>query len=1079
MSNSLRGHAGEIDATIDAALRDAMVKTDSDMMASMIGRVGKMTAVKRVYLLDAAGKVSHTSDPTMPGQVFSWTDFNRVSKSNRAVKEIRRDKGRPYLLSLSPVAADETCLSCHADLKEGDATGYLGYERWADTEYSDLRKSQIVGVATGGITMALIAVVLFVIVRRTTRPLLVMASAAEQIAAGDIEQTIDYRSEDEIGRLADAFRAMVDYLRSIAAAAGALSVGDLSATITPRSSKDIVAQNVKRATDAIRGLLLESNKLTEAATRGELSVRGDPQRFPGAYAAIIAGVNHTLDAVVGPLTVAATYIDRISKGDIPPTITEAYAGDFNAIKDNLNMCIDAIGALIVDVQHLSTAAVAGRLDTRVDASKHRGDYGRIVRGFNETLDAVIVPLRAAGECLDRIAKGDIPPRIDVAYAGDFNTIKDNLNTCIDAIGALVSDVQHLSVAAVAGRLDTRADASKHRGDYGRIVCGFNDTLDAVIVPLRAAGECLDRIAKGDIPPRIAVAYAGDFNTIKDNLNTCIDAIGALVADVQQLSVAAVAGRLDTRADAGKHRGDYGRIVRGFNDTLDAVIVPLRAAGECLGRIAKGDIPPRIAVAYAGDFNTIKDNLNTCIDAIGALVADVQQLSVAAVAGRLDTRADASKHRGDYGRIVRGFNDTLNAVILPLRIAAGSLDRIAKGDIPELITAECAGEFGTIRENLNLCIKAIRALIADTTMLAEAAVAGRLSARADASKHRGDFADIVAGVNKTLGAVLEPVHAVARVLQNVAARDLSARTRDVYAGDHAVMSTVLNQAVSNLDEGLQTVAGAANQFAQASAQISEQSQTLAGSASEQASALEEITSSLHALSANGRENANHAKQARVMAEAAVQGAGRGLSAMDRMSDAIDKIRESVTATAKIVKAIDEIAFQTNLLALNAAVEAARAGEAGRGFAVVAEEVRGLAKRSAESARSTSKLIEGAIRNAENGVEVNQEVRKFLQGIHAETQRVSVVMGEIVTASEQQSRDITQVDAGIAEMNTITQSVAANSEESASVAEELASQAQEVKALVGTFKLTSTGGNSGSFSGADAPSQPITQILGTRI
>ena len=111
MSNSLRGHAGEIDATIDAALRDAMVKTDSDMMASMIGRVGKMTAVKRVYLLDAAGKVSHTSDPTMPGQVFSWTDFNRVSKSNRAVKEIRRDKGRPYLLSLSPVAADETCLS--------------------------------------------------------------------------------------------------------------------------------------------------------------------------------------------------------------------------------------------------------------------------------------------------------------------------------------------------------------------------------------------------------------------------------------------------------------------------------------------------------------------------------------------------------------------------------------------------------------------------------------------------------------------------------------------------------------------------------------------------------------------------------------------------------------------------------------------------------------------------------------------------------------------------------------------------------------------------------------------------------
>jgi len=1046
-------HAGEIVDTIDAALRDAMAKADDEMMTSMIGRVGKMPAVRRVYLLDPGGKVAHSSDSTMPPQLSSSPDFQRVAKANQAIREIRSEQGRRFMLSLSPVAADETCLSCHNDLKVGDATGYLGYERWADAEYSDLRKSQVAGVVTGILTMLLAGGVLAVIVRRTTRPLVAMAHAAKQIAIGDIEQTIDYRSEDEIGALADSFRGMTEYLRTVAAAAAALSDGDLSTKIEPRSPRDIVAHNVLRASTAICGVLAESNKLTEAAARGQLSVRGDPRRFPGAYADIVEGLNRTLDAVVGPLAEAASYVDRIAKGDIPPKIVQNYPGDFSTIKDNLNTCIEAIGALIGDVQRLTEAAVAGRLETRVDASKHRGDYGRIVSGFNQTLDAVIAPLGEAAACLDRIAKGDIPPPIETEYAGDFNTIRDNLNTCTGAIRALIADAQHLSEAAVAGRLDTRADASKHRGDYGRIVSGFNQTLDAVIVPLRGAAECLDQIAKGEIPPPIEVEYAGDFNTIRDNLNTCIGAIGALIADVQTLAAAAVAGHLGVRADASKHRGDYGRIVSGFNHTLDAVIVPLQAAADCVDSLAKGDIPARIDTAYAGDFNTIKDNLNTCIDAIGSLVGDVGKLSVAAVAGRLDVRADASKHRGDYGSIVSGFNATLDAVIVPLRIAAGSLDRIARGDIPEPITEECAGEFGTIRANLNTCIAAIRALIDDTSMLAEAAVAGRLSTRAEPAKHRGDFAQIVTGINRTLDSLLLPVQEAASVLQKVAQRDLRARTKSKYKGDHATMSVALDAAVANLDQGLTTVADAAEQFAQASAQISHQSQALARSSSQQAGALAGIAGSLHGLSTGADANAAHAKRARAMAETTVGGAVEGIACMARLSEAITKIRESAMATSKVVKVIDEIAFQSNLLALNAAVEAARAGEAGQGFAVVAEEVRVLAKRSAESAHSTSKLIEGAVRNAEAGVKVNQDVKRSLEVMHSDAKRVSTVMGEIVAASEQQSRDIGDVDSRLTEMNQLTQSAAASAEESASVAEELASQAEDVRGLVAGFRLTS--------------------------
>ena len=251
----------------------------------------------------------------------------------------------------------------------------------------------------------------------------------------------------------------------------------------------------------------------------------------------------------------------------------------------------ALNAMLADAALLSKAAVEGKLATRADATKHQGDYRKVVEGVNATLDAVIGPLNVSAEYVDRISKGDIPPKITDNYNGDFNEIKNNLNTCIDAVNALVGDAALLSKAAVEGKLATRADATKHQGDYRKVVEGVNATLDAVIGPLNVSAEYVDRISKGDIPPKVTDNYNGDFNEIKNNLNTCIDAVNALVADTILLSKAAVEGKLATRADATKHQGDYRKVVEGVNATLDAVIGPLNVSAEYVDRISKGDIPP--------------------------------------------------------------------------------------------------------------------------------------------------------------------------------------------------------------------------------------------------------------------------------------------------------------------------------------------------------------------------------------------------------------------------------------------------------------------------------------------------------
>ena len=245
-------------------------------------------------------------------------------------------------------------------------------------------------------------------------------------------------------------------------------------------------------------LLAETDKIIKAAAGGELDQRADASLFVGGWNKLVAGVNDTITNIVNPLMVTADYVDKISKGDIPQKITDEYKGQYNIIKSNLNNCIDNINALVADANLLVEAAVQGKLATRADASKHQGDYRVIVKGVNETLDAVIGPLNVAAEYVDRISKGDIPPKITDSYNGDFNEIKNNLNNCIDNINALVADTNLLVEAAVQGKLATRADASKHGGDFKKIVQGVNETLDAVIGPLNVAAEYVDRFSKGDI-----------------------------------------------------------------------------------------------------------------------------------------------------------------------------------------------------------------------------------------------------------------------------------------------------------------------------------------------------------------------------------------------------------------------------------------------------------------------------------------------------------------------------------------------------------------------------------------------------
>lgn len=344
------------------------------------------------------------------------------------------------------------------------------------------------------------------------------------------------------------------------------------------------------------------------------------------------------------------------------------------------------------------------------------------------------------------------------------------------------------------------------------------------------------------------------------------------------------------------------------------------------------------------------------------------------------------------------------------------------------------------------------LIKEITTLTIAARDGNLKQRADESHFEGDVKKLVANVNTMLNAILMPIQEATDVLERIAARDLTARVMGKYQGDHARIKNALNTAAETLDQGLAHVQVSSEQVNGAADQISSSSQSLAQSTSEQASSLEEISASLEEITDMTRRNADNAKQASKRSDEMRTSTEHGVNNMNRLSDAISRIKKSSDQTAKILKTINEIAFQTNLLALNAAVEAARAGDAGRGFAVVAEEVRNLAQRSAEASTNTAELIEESVKNAESGVDLNQEVLENLATINNQANQVGAMMEAISSDSVQQNEAVEQITAGVDQLNTATQRNAANSEEFASASEELSSQASEMRSMVQNFQLT---------------------------
>ncbi len=695
--------------------------------------------------------------------------------------------------------------------------------------------------------------------------------------------------------------------------------------------------------------------------------------------------------------------------------------------------------------------------------------------------SITKPINQAVEAAGNIAKGNMNVNLETKSKDETGMLLNSMKVMAGTIAKLVNELNNLGASAVQGRLDSRGNDSIFEGEYKNIVKGINSTLDAVIGPLNVAAEYVDRIAKGDIPPKITDNYNGDFNEIKNNLNQCIDAVGLLVADANTLARAAVEGKLDTRADATRHSGDFRAIVQGVNNTLDAVIGPLNVAAEYVDRIAKGDIPPKITDNYNGDFNEIKNNLNQCIDALNGLIDEMMSTTKLQKEGDIDAFAHTEKYQGIYRNLVAGYNEGMQIHINAILDIINSLNNYAKGDLSKEMRV-LPGKQIILTNTINSLRQNILNLITDANMLAGSAVEGKLETRADATIHNGDFRKIVDGVNNMLNSVVAPIDEISTVMSVFATGDLTARILAEYKGDFAKLQNDVNHFADSLGDLILKISDSVQNTASAAHEISSTAESLAAASQEQSAQADEVANAVEAMSRTITENAMSAGRTADVAtknstmalesgkvvELTVQKMKDIADVVQNSANSIEQLGESSKQIGEIISVIDDIADQTNLLALNAAIEAARAGEQGRGFAVVADEVRKLAERTTEATKQIANMIKGiqsetqqavvamnkGTVEVQSGIELADKAGDSLRQILTSTQEVLDMVNQIASASEEQSATSEQISKNVIAISKVTADSTARVEEVAKTADELAQLTEQLRDLVMTFKVDGT-------------------------
>jgi methyl-accepting chemotaxis protein len=446
-----------------------------------------------------------------------------------------------------------------------------------------------------------------------------------------------------------------------------------------------------------------------------------------------------------------------------------------------------------------------------------------------------------------------------------------------------------------------------------------------------------------------------------------------------------------------------------------------------------------------DSDVITQQLNAMFTHIESAHKEIQNVTNALASGKFDVRIEQT-YEGDLDNLKEGVNASAESVSFMMNELEKIMRSLHEGNFSVRMDKRVPNQF---REQVDSALVSMHQIINAINDVMQCMNNGDFNTRVDLEA-RGDFAIMKLSVNGAVNTLDQMTHELLELANAQAQGDLATQAQGNYKGRLQELQQARIESTNSMRQVIINSRSTANSVGQTAELVLNSSANLSHLMQQQVRDLEQTSGTMHIMASAVQENTINARKVADLAHQVQHQSGQGVQVMQETIAAMQSISEASHKIGDIVTLIDGIAFQTNLLALNAAVEAARAGEHGRGFAVVASEVRALAQKSAEAAKDIKHLIDDSVDRIEVGTTLADKSGEMLGNITNSVEQVANMIEQIATASQEQSRGISQVHQAIANLDKVTQENTQLVEDTRQAAETLNTEADQLRNNIGFFK-----------------------------